>query len=138
MQPGRYPIGLLALLQYESSAFNCRRSYFSFDSCGFKGTGLRLRTTDLLPATAGDAEILELARVQGRVVLTQDLDFSMLVALSNYGLPSLITLRLSSVKPDLVTQKLLDVLPNVKTELTEGAAVTINDDSVRIRKLPIR
>ncbi|KOR37822.1 MULTISPECIES: DUF5615 family PIN-like protein [Planktothricoides] len=97
-----------------------------------------VRTTDLLPATAADAEILALARVQGRVILTQDLDFSMLVALSNYGLPSLITLRLSSVKPDLVTQKLLDVLPTVETELTEGAAVTINDDSVRIRKLPIR
>ena len=97
-----------------------------------------VRTTDLLPATAADAEILELARVQGRIVLTQDLDFSMLVALSNYRLPSLITLRLSSVKPDLVTQKLLDVLPTVETELTEGAAVTLNDDSVRIRKLPIR
>ncbi len=97
-----------------------------------------LRSTDLLPATAADAEILELARVQGRVVLTQDLDFSMLVALGNYGLPSLITLRLSSVKPDFVTQKLLDVLPTVETELTAGAAVTINDDSVRIRRLPIR
>ena len=97
-----------------------------------------VRTTDLLPATAADAEILELARIQGRVILTQDLDFSMLVALGNYGLPSLITLRLSSVKPDLVTQKLLNVLPTVETELTEGAAVTINDDSVRIRKLPIR
>jgi len=97
-----------------------------------------LRTTDLLPATATDVEILELAREQGRVVLTQDLDFSMLVALGNYGLPSLITLRLSSVKPDLVTQKLLDILPTVETQLIEGAAVTINDDSVRIRKLPIR
>ena len=85
-----------------------------------------VRSTDLLPATAADAEILELARVQGRVVLTQDLDFSMLVALGNYGLPSLITLRLSSVKPDLVTQKLLDVLPTVETELTEGAAVTLS------------
>jgi len=97
-----------------------------------------VRTTDVLPPTAADAEILEVARVENRVILTQDLDFSMLVALGNYGLPSLITLRLSSVKPDLVTQKLLDVLPTVETELTEGAAVTINDDSVRIRKLPIR
>jgi len=97
-----------------------------------------VRTTDVLPPTAADAEILEVARVENRVILTQDLDFSMLVAPGNYGLPSLITLRLSSVKPDLVTQKLLDVLPTVETELTEGAAVTINDDSVRIRKLPIR
>ncbi len=97
-----------------------------------------VRTTDLLPATAADVEILELARVEGRVILTQDLDFSMLVALSNYGLPSLITLRLSSAKPDIVTQRLLDVLPTLETELIEGAAVTISDDSVRVRQLPIR
>ena len=97
-----------------------------------------VRTTDLLPASAADVEILELARAEGKVVLTQDLDFSLLVALSNYALPSLITLRLSSAKPDVVAQKLLDVLPTVETELTEGAAITISDDSVRIRKLPIR
>ncbi|MEP0905733.1 DUF5615 family PIN-like protein [Leptolyngbya subtilissima ST-M1] len=41
-----------------------------------------VRSTDLLPATAADAEILEFARVDGRIVVTQDLDFSMLVALS--------------------------------------------------------
>jgi len=97
-----------------------------------------VRTTDLLPATASDTEILELARVEGKVVLTQDLDFSMLVALSNYGLPSLITLRLSSAKPDVVGQRLLDILPTVAIELTEGAAITISDESVRVRKLPIR
>ncbi|NJL91930.1 MAG: DUF5615 family PIN-like protein [Coleofasciculaceae cyanobacterium SM2_1_6] len=97
-----------------------------------------VRTTDLLPATATDAEILELAREEGKVVLTQDLDFSMLVALSNYGSPSLITLRLSSAKPDVVAQKLLDVLPTLETELIEGVAVTISDDYVRVRKLPIR
>ena len=97
-----------------------------------------VRTTDLLPANAADVEILELARMEGRVVLTQDLDFSMLVALSNHKLPSLITLRLSSAKPDLITQKLLDILPFVETELKEGAVVTISDDSVRIRQLPIR
>lgn len=97
-----------------------------------------MRITDLLPATASDTEILELARVEGKVVLTQDLDFSMLVALSNYGVPSLIKLRLSSAKPDVVAQRLLAVLPTVETELTEGAAITISDDSVRVRKLPIR
>jgi len=97
-----------------------------------------VRTTDLLPATAADGEILELARVEGKIILTQDLDFSMLVALSNYGMPSLITLRLSSARPDVVAQRLLDVLLTVETELTEGAAITISDDSVRVRKLPIR
>jgi predicted nuclease of predicted toxin-antitoxin system len=45
------------------------------------------RSTDFLPVNAADIEILEFARVEDRIVLTQDLDFSMLVALSNYELP---------------------------------------------------
>lgn len=96
-----------------------------------------LRSTDLLPATATDSDILELARVENRVIVTQDLDFSMLVALGKYDQPSLITLRLSSAKPDVVTQRLLEVLPQSEQELREGSALTIEDYSVRVRKLPI-
>ena len=96
-----------------------------------------VRTTDLLSPTASDAKILELARLENRIVVTQDLDFSMLIALGKYDQPSLITLRLSSAQPSLITQKLLDILPQLKYELLEGVALTINDKSIRIRKLPI-
>jgi len=96
-----------------------------------------VRTTDLLPPTASDAKILELARRENRIIVTQDLDFSMLVALGKYDQPSLITLRLSSAQPSLITQKLLDILPQLKHELLAGVALTINDKSIRIRKLPI-
>jgi predicted nuclease of predicted toxin-antitoxin system len=96
-----------------------------------------LRTTELLPATAPDSNILEIARIEARIIVTQDLDFSMLIALAKYNQPSLITLRLSSAKPDIVTQKLLIVLPNLEEELRSGSAITINDNSIRIRKLPI-
>jgi predicted nuclease of predicted toxin-antitoxin system len=96
-----------------------------------------VRSTDLLPPNATDESILTLARIEGFAIVTQDLDFSMLVALSNYTQPSLITLRLSSGKPEAVAQRLLDILPCLADELTEGVAVTVNDDTVRIRKLPI-
>lgn len=96
------------------------------------------RSTNRLAATASDREILELASLENRVIITQDLDFSMLIALGNYTQPSLITLRLSSAKPDVVTQRLLEVLPELEQELREGSALTIEDRSVRIRKLPIR
>lgn len=96
-----------------------------------------LRVTEVLPATATDTEILELARIENRIVLTQDLDFSALVALSGYVQPSLVTLRLSYAQPDLVSQKLLEVLPQLEQVLVEGAAITIKDDAVRFRKLPI-
>ncbi len=73
-----------------------------------------IRSSEVLPANAPDINILEFARIKNWVVLTQDLDFSMLVALSRYSQPSLITLRLSSAKPDTVTQKLLGVLPQIE------------------------
>ena len=97
-----------------------------------------MRSSEFLPANAPDINILEFARTENWVVLTQDLDFSMLVALSRYSQPSLITLRLSSAKPDIVTQRLLDVLPQIEGALQEGSAITIQDDSIRIRKLPVR
>ena len=97
-----------------------------------------MRSSDVLPNNAPDINILEFARTDNWVVLTQDLDFSMLVALSRYSQPSLITLRLSSAKPDIVTQKLLDILPQIEEVLQEGSAITIQDESIRIRKLPVR
>ena len=97
-----------------------------------------MRSSEFLPANAPDINILEFARTENWVVLTQDLDFSMLVALSRYSQPSLITLRLSSAKPDIVTQKLLDVLPQIEEALQEGSAITIQDESIRVRKLPVR
>lgn len=97
-----------------------------------------MRSSDVLPNNAPDINILEFARTENWVVLTQDLDFSMLVALSRYSQPSLITLRLSSAKPDIVTQKLLDILPQIEEVLQEGSAITIQDESIRIRKLPVR
>jgi predicted nuclease of predicted toxin-antitoxin system len=97
-----------------------------------------MRSSEVLPADAPDINILEFARTKNWVVLTQDLDFSMLVALGRYSQPSLITLRLSSAKPDIVTQKLLDVLLQIEEALQEGSAITIQDESIRIRKLPVR
>lgn len=97
-----------------------------------------IRVLEVLPATAPDAEILDFARQENRVILTQDLDFSMLIALSGYNQPSLITLRLASSELNLVNKKLLEILPRIEQELQKGCAITIEDSSVRIRKLPIK
>ncbi|NES00317.1 MAG: hypothetical protein F6J86_42135 [Symploca sp. SIO1B1] len=97
-----------------------------------------VRVAEVLPATTPDPEIMEFARREERVIVTQDLDFSTLLALGGYNQPSLITLRLSASDPDTVNQKLIKVLPGVEELLEEGCAVTIQDTNVRIRKLPIR
>ena len=97
-----------------------------------------IRVSEVMSRTASDLEILEFARQENRVIVTQDLDFSMLLALGGYNKPSLITLRLSLTDPNIVTQKLIDTIPQVEQILIEGGAVTIEDASVRTRRLPMR
>ncbi len=96
-----------------------------------------VRVPDLLPPKASDTEILETARQVGRAVVTQDLDFSALLALGGHSQPSLVTLRMSVSDPERVTRRLLDVLPRIEQDLLQGRAVTVNDITVRVRKLPI-
>jgi predicted nuclease of predicted toxin-antitoxin system len=97
-----------------------------------------VRSSDLLSPRASDQEILAYARETGRDLLTQDLDFSALLALSGLDRPSLLTLRLSSSEPGIVTAKILEAEPMLSGSLREGCAVTIEDSVVRVRKLPIR
>lgn len=97
-----------------------------------------IRVPEVLPANTSDEEILYFCRQENRSILSFDLDFSMLVALSGSDRPSLITLRLSSTNPDIVSQRVLEVLPQIEEELERGSAITIGNETVRIRKLPVR
>jgi len=97
-----------------------------------------VRVSSLLPVNAAEESILGLAREQGRVVITQDMDFSARLALGGYQQPSLVTLRLLNTDPEVVTEKLRQVLPQIEAALRRGCAVTIEDRAVRVRQLPIR
>lgn len=95
------------------------------------------RVTDLLPPTASDEAILTEARRGGATVITADLDFSALIALGQGVGPSLVSLRLARPAPDRVTQILRDSLPQIEQELEQGAIVSIDETTCRVRRLPI-
>ncbi len=97
-----------------------------------------VRVSRILPVTSSDAEILDLARRENRVVVTQDIDFSALLALGGFDSPSLITIRMTISDPGAITQKLLELLPEIQDMLAKGCAVSVDDYSFRIRWLPIR
>lgn len=94
-----------------------------------------IRVSEVLPRNASDLEILELARHEARVLVTQDLDFSSLLALGGYNRPSLITLRLLDSSPETISRKLLEILPSMEVSLQEGCAVTVEDLTMRTRRL---
>jgi predicted nuclease of predicted toxin-antitoxin system len=104
----------------------------------FQGLGVDMvRVSSLLPDNSSDEAILNLARKTGRVLITQDLDFSAILAIHGHDRPSLITLRLSHSDPQTVTYRLLEVIPQIQEALFSGSAVTVNDRVVRIRPIPI-
>ncbi len=60
------------------------------------------------------------------------------MALSNKILPSVITFRIDGINEDylenIITANFQDIIPS----LLEGALITINENNIRIKKLPIQ
>ncbi len=96
----------------------------------------RVRITEILSATTSDLEIINVAYKEKAVIITQDLDFSGIIAQSGLNGPGVISIRLANAKPEKVSKILLTVLPLIISELNEGAIVSINEREYRIRKLP--
>jgi len=86
---------------------------------------------------ADDEVILTKARDEQRVLLTLDLDFGYLVAVSGAALPSVIIFRLGNETAEVVTQRLEVTLECCEEDLLSGAIVTVDDDTIRVRQLPI-
>jgi len=97
-----------------------------------------VRVTDVLPPNASDEVIVGQARRDSRIILTQDLDFSRLIALSGQLTPSLICLRLASSRVEYVNDLLAEVLPLLEVEGVDAAIITVEDSVIRRRSLPIR
>jgi len=85
---------------------------------------------------AEDWEIIEEARRQGEIILTHDLDYGGLLAFTRQSSPSIIIFRIRRSQPDQTFQKLIDILPQVEEYLRIGSIVIVEDQIIRIRKLP--
>jgi predicted nuclease of predicted toxin-antitoxin system len=85
-----------------------------------------------------DDEIVEKAREEGRVILTHDLDFGRIVAVSRASVPSVITFRLDDMRPIQVNRYLTEVLAQFARQLEAGALVSVNERGIRARSLPIK
>ena len=84
-----------------------------------------------------DRDVLMKARVEGRVLLTHDLDFGDLLAASGANLPSVILFRLSDMRPANIEIHLSRVLLEYAVDLEGGAIISIDDRRIRVRALPI-
>ena len=88
-------------------------------------------------ASTKDSRILELAAETGEIILTHDLDFGTLLALSGKAKPSVIQFRLKRPQVEDMADFLEAYLPELTDDLSEGALVTVDERMFKIRRLPI-
>ncbi len=100
---------------------------------GYDVVHLRDESLQRLP----DNEILIKARAEGRILLTIDLDFAQLLAVSGESLPSVILFRLGNENYDAINERLTQVLSECQEDLELGAIISVSNETFRVRRLPI-
>jgi predicted nuclease of predicted toxin-antitoxin system len=86
---------------------------------------------------AEDADIIQRARNEGRIVATLDADFHTLLALEVAIAPSVIRIRIERLRSKALRDLLLTVIAKCKEDLEQGSAVTVEPSRIRIRRLPL-
>ncbi len=87
--------------------------------------------------TAPDAELLKIARREGRVVITADLDFPRLLALSQAEGPGVILFRGGNYSDKEMCDLLERVLHQTPNETLERSICVVDRTRMRITRLPL-
>jgi len=100
---------------------------------GYDVVHLREQELQRLP----DEQIVQKAIREERTILTHDLVFGRLMALSRGQTPSVITFRLDDMKPANVNHYLGETLARFAEVLEQGALISVNEQIIRMRRLPV-
>uniref|UniRef100_E6QMI1 DUF5615 domain-containing protein n=1 Tax=mine drainage metagenome TaxID=410659 RepID=E6QMI1_9ZZZZ len=89
-------------------------------------------------ANTPDSALIAYAASKGFVVLTNDLDFGIALATDGSEKPSVVQIRSDDLRFSSIGNQVMLALRQMKTELAEGALVTIDPKRTRLRLLPLR
>ena len=89
-------------------------------------------------ATAPDVEILTWANEHHFVVVTNDLDFSAILAAGAVDGPSVVQLRTQDLLSETAARIVVRALEAHREEIERGALLSIDEAGTRVRVLPLR
>lgn len=95
-----------------------------------------LHWSEVGAADTADVEIATWADSEDRVVLTADLDFGTLLALSGRGRPSVVQLRCADTRHGTIGALVMIAISAMVDELRSGAFMTFDGQRARFRQLP--
>jgi predicted nuclease of predicted toxin-antitoxin system len=85
-----------------------------------------------------DTEIMAFADRNEYIVLTQDLDFSAILAATRQSKPSVVQIRADNLAVDQVGPSIVAALFQLRAELERGAVLSIDQGNrIRMRLLPL-
>jgi predicted nuclease of predicted toxin-antitoxin system len=90
------------------------------------------------PATTPDSAIMAYATAKGFVILTNDLDFGIALAIADREKPSVAQIRGEDLRPVSIGNHVVLALRQMQVELETGALLTIDPKRTRLRLLPLR
>lgn len=94
--------------------------------------------TEVGRVDAEDTEIMAYAAQHDYIVLSQDLDFSTILAATSGLKPSVVQLRSDNLDPDVIGSTVLAALRQLEGELESGAIVSVDPQRTRMRLLPLQ
>jgi predicted nuclease of predicted toxin-antitoxin system len=106
---------------------------------GFGNKGMRRRICGRkISSECPDLDIFGKAAAERRILLTFDLDFGEIVALSGEKDVSVVLFRLHNTRTPHVIERLKIALQETAPILRSGAIVVVEETRLRVRRLPLR
>ena len=86
---------------------------------------------------APDAEIITYAKVQDLTILTNDLDFGFILAITHGKKPSVIQIRAGTLGPNRIGSIVVNAIKMLTADIDHGALITIDPRKTRVSLLPL-
>ncbi len=96
-----------------------------------------VHASDIGKAFATDSELLEMARIENRVIITADLDFPQLLALTFAVGPGIIMFRGGNYSDKGMCDLLVRVFKEVPPENLQISICVVDQKRIRITQLPV-
>lgn len=93
--------------------------------------------SELGAATASDATIMRFAVAHDWIVMTHDLDFGAIPAATQDQAPSVVQVRADNLDPDVIGERIVRALRQMRAELAQGALLSVDTARDRLRMLPL-
>ncbi len=86
---------------------------------------------------ASDRQLMQWAEENGHLVITNDLDFSAILAATQRRRPSVVQIRSDLLTPMAIGGMVLRAIEQTREELAAGALISIDAQRARLRVLPL-